>query len=373
MMPAMPSHVCMRHRLLLAAVLVSALAEAGDWVAGAKLYQQRKFAAALAELEAAIDRDPANAKAYMYAALSAEELGEWTTALKHWRNYKALDDSSNAALFADSHIASARAALGDKVPPSRLTQPHREQLRELLPHFVTVKSEHFLVRARSKAMAELAAKAAEGHLQRIRSALLGNAAWPRVVTINIYRDKAEYLKEAGDAHLWSGGSYTHRRLAVDAVTRAIHLYQLDRRGRYRAGLLTRSLPHELTHVVMHEFFGERDVPRWLNEGLAMFAEEGTARVYNAQLAAILNTQRHIPLQKLFAMEVYPLHPWLFYAESASVVRFLLSELDDKQTLAFLHAMKGGLSFEAALRKATDREDATLAAFEARWRSSVGVR
>jgi hypothetical protein len=101
-------------------------------------------------------------------------------------------------------------------------------------------------------------------------------------------------------------------------------------------LLENTLPHEVSHVIVAELMGDRPLPLWANEGLAMLAETQRTRViYAAIVRAHHRRGRLYPLKTLTAMVSYPDEKRLFYGQSLSLVRFLLTRGDRAQLLAML--------------------------------------
>ncbi len=248
----------------------AAAAYADDFANGVGLFKAGKFKEAAAKFERAIDLDPANERVYTYAATCYEKLGEWAKAQKHWEAYATIAMSPAAKKMAAARIA------GCKRKQGAARSGRAASLAELTrcgPRFYTARSPRFIVRARNRALAALAADHAERYLTKLCDALMRGIAWPRVTTIDIFRNRKEYLARSG-MPAWSGGGFVYRALGVDNITRRIYLFQLDERGAFVANLLTELLPHELTHLVLQEYFGERPIPRALNEGLAMYMEGG---------------------------------------------------------------------------------------------------
>src|SRR5207244_2583769 len=121
----------------------------------------------------------------------------------------------------------------------------------------------------------------------------------------------------------------------------------------------RTLGHEITHLVLHRFFGN-GIPLWLNEG---YAEYASIRAYAAfERARGYGTKPRsqtiapadfIPIEKLTSALAYPSDDkqvGTFYAESERLVRFV-SATDKRNFLAFLGAMSQGNRFDSALSRA----------------------
>jgi hypothetical protein len=120
----------------------------------------------------------------------------------------------------------------------------------------------------------------------------------------------------------------------------------------------RSLGHEVSHLVVHRFFGS-GVPLWLDEG---YAEYASIRGYASFLRARNYSARpgsdavapadFIALKTLTGLLTYPADEKqvsAFYRESERLVRFF-SAADKQQFLAFFDAMSKGNKFESALWK-----------------------
>jgi hypothetical protein len=108
-------------------------------------------------------------------------------------------------------------------------------------------------------------------------------------------------------------------------------------------LLASVLPHEVTHTVFAQYF-RQPVPRWADEGGAVFSEDDLERQrHDALVRNILNTPgRPIPLRRLFALREYPNDVMVLYAEGYSVTSFLVGQSNRQTFLAFVnHGMRAG--------------------------------
>jgi hypothetical protein len=132
------------------------------------------------------------------------------------------------------------------------------------------------------------------------------------------------------------------------------------------------LTHELSHVVLHRAVGERPLPLWFVEGLAVHqaGEQRLGRIQTLWEAAITD-------DVLSASELsqrFPSRPNqvnLAYAESADLVEHMLrGERDRGRLRQLLVAVKAGASFEQALLS-TYHVD--LPYLEREWKRSLGER
>ena len=112
------------------------------------------------------------------------------------------------------------------------------------------------------------------------------------------------------------------------------------------------LPHEATHVVLAGRFGDRMLPHWADEGMAVLSEPRERIDLHLH-----NLPQHqaggelFPVAELVQMDNYPdgRRIGAFYAESVSLVEFLSKE---KGYAVFAQFMREGLQggYEAALQK-----------------------
>lgn len=353
-----------------ALVLVGAGLAAGDeYAEGVKLFNGGQFGAAAEKLALAIDLNPGNSRAYLYAALCREKLGEWEGALKCWQAYEMLAPSVSAKRLAAAHIKSCKA----KLTPAKQKKPDRrtdhQALLKVERNTITVRTERFLVRTRNRLLSQMAAERSEQYLDELMDLIMRGRAWPRVTSVDIYATHGEYVKKTGMPR-WSGGGFQYIPLGVDNIIRRVNMFQLDKKGQYRKDLIPNVLPHELTHLVLEEYFGERRMPLALNEGLAMYMERTRETKHDADLARIVKEGKHIPLTKLFDFRSYPRQVGLFYLQSVSFVRFFVGIHGRDGITTLLEELKHGRSMNHAMGAATGRRGNVLAAIEGEWRKAV---
>lgn len=114
------------------------------------------------------------------------------------------------------------------------------------------------------------------------------------------------------------------------------------------------LPHELTHLILKEYFKTPDIPLWLSEGMAQYEEEGSFESeYRKYTMKAVRENRHIGLNELFEMDSLPGSGkmiMLFYSESASVIDYMRSQLMQTQFAKFLEEIRRGRSVDETLKK-----------------------
>jgi hypothetical protein len=129
--------------------------------------------------------------------------------------------------------------------------------------------------------------------------------------------------------------------------------------------------HELAHVALYEAAGGRHLPRWFDEGFAVFAsgETSAARLQTLWTATLADTL--IPLKDL--VHLFPADPTdvsIAYAQAADVVRFLVRREERHRFAGMISRIRQGQSFEQALESAYGTSVAML---EQEWREDVGKR
>ena len=134
------------------------------------------------------------------------------------------------------------------------------------------------------------------------------------------------------------------------------------------GDLGTTLAHEVSHVLLHRAVGGKPLPRWFDEGVAMWyaLEWGRAQSFRLALASLLG--RLVPLEEVdevlsFSSE----RAEMAYAESFSAVVFLLSRYGGDSVRRVTKFMREGDSFPEALSRTTGL---SYHAFLEEWRSYV---
>jgi hypothetical protein len=129
--------------------------------------------------------------------------------------------------------------------------------------------------------------------------------------------------------------------------------------------------HELTHLILGKQFGEHPIPRWLNEGLAMYeAYEWNPSQYLLMARAVLSG-RVLSLDRLtrsFVGESFEVE--LAYLQSYSLVNYLISTYGREKFRAFVLRLARGQSFEEALNQTFQLSPQS---FEAGWKRHLKVR
>ncbi len=136
------------------------------------------------------------------------------------------------------------------------------------------------------------------------------------------------------------------------------------------------LTHEMTHVVLAEHFCRKPIPRWADEGIAVFSEPPERR---QQMVAFLKDEaamkRLLPLKQMTGSAYSPQDEResdLFYGESGAVIEYLTThhKLSEQQVLAFV-GLCGDQGWDRAITRTLP--GVTPAAFESEWRTWLANR
>jgi hypothetical protein len=294
-------------------------------------------------------------RAWLVVAAARQQRERHASAARAYRLFLGSCDSPRLREYARRRLRTCEAGPADEpaagTPSDELSPQELERLRRVSDRVYAESSEHFVVRARNPELARLLIRRAEAALRRICGVLLGGQAYPHSVDVYVWADRDEYRLHAVDAPDYSGGNFTIRH-TPEGVVRRIDLTQLDADGRFDVLMLDRVLPHELCHLVTHEYFGDAHCPLFLDEGLAMLAEAETdnARVLLAGSACA--AERGLPLGRLFLCDRRAVDDVaVFYAESFSFVEYVHRRLTREQFRRFLEQVKGGCTVAEALQRA----------------------
>ncbi len=115
----------------------------------------------------------------------------------------------------------------------------------------------------------------------------------------------------------------------------------------------RAMTHELAHLVIHQITLNpySGLPTWLSEGLAMYAEGTLEPAYTAFLDKAIAEGGLISVRSLSSpFSAYAEEAILSYAQSYSLVEFLISNYGSDKMLELLYTFKEGSSYDDALNK-----------------------
>jgi hypothetical protein len=114
----------------------------------------------------------------------------------------------------------------------------------------------------------------------------------------------------------------------------------------------RALAHELGHMVTHQItyspYGA-NLPFWLDEGLAMYAEGKPDPYLESVLEKAITQHNLIAVRSLASpFSALPEQAYISYAESQSLIRFLIQNYGSDKMLQLLNLFKEGNTYDEAL-------------------------
>ena len=158
--------------------------------------------------------------------------------------------------------------------------------------------------------------------------------------IYIYDNSDDYIQNAGQAQ-WSHG-------VASPQERIIKTYPAAQ------GFFDTVLPHELGHIVFREMVGFKteQIPLWFEEGVAIYQEQAKRWGSHDAVRQAIDDGTFVPLNQLTLTHLRQNTDQdqveLFYAESASVVNYLITELGQYRFVRFCRELEDGSPFEWAL-------------------------
>ena len=112
-----------------------------------------------------------------------------------------------------------------------------------------------------------------------------------------------------------------------------------------------ALVHELTHLVIHQsvYSPYGRLPTWLDEGLAMYNEGNLSYSFQSSLDDAIKNDALISVRSLCSdFSADPGKAYLAYAESYSIVEYLLVNFGREEMLKLLTVIKEGSTYDNAL-------------------------
>jgi hypothetical protein len=134
--------------------------------------------------------------------------------------------------------------------------------------------------------------------------------------------------------------------------------------------MERRIPHELTHVLLYRHVGAgyRNLPVWLNEGIAALAEINPTSDYERALTDASNRNALIPMRDLCAsFPADPASAFLAYAQARSFTTYLRDTYGAPVLLNLAALYSTGVDCENGIRQAFNL---SLADLDEQWREGA---
>ncbi len=129
--------------------------------------------------------------------------------------------------------------------------------------------------------------------------------------------------------------------------------------------------HELTHVALEDAVAGRHVPRWFNEGLAIYESQENPWMRMKSLGDATLSGTLLPLADIdrsFPDSGYEVS--VAYAESADFVRFMMRRADHERFARMIERVRGGQAFDRAV---ADAYSSDLHKLEFQWKEELSKR
>jgi hypothetical protein len=179
--------------------------------------------------------------------------------------------------------------------------------------------------------------------------------------IYLYNDKDEYVKATGSPD-WSEGKVNYRERIIWSFSGSEHF-------------LDNLLPHEIAHILFREYVGfdNNYVPQWLDEGVAQSEEAGRVEKSLEIMKKRLEEHDYLPLSEIDRVNLESADERkaeLFYAQSVTLVHFLLSEYGELRFIDLCSALRDGQALEPALSIATGGLLRSMSELEDAWKDFI---
>jgi len=191
-----------------------------------------------------------------------------------------------------------------------------------------------------------------------------HADWPQKCELVLHTTAAEYSRQTKQPANCPG----HASIETDPITKRVVGRRLDMHVDCPS-MLDAVLPHETTHCVIAGQFGPYQVPRWVDEGMAVLSEPAEkVEQHRRNLFKAAREGQMFTVKELLHLENYPQPQRVsaFYAQSVALVDFLAQQ---QGPLVFSNFVREGLrsGWEAALQK---HYGWNLAELQQRWDAHI---
>jgi hypothetical protein len=205
--------------------------------------------------------------------------------------------------------------------------------------------------------------------------------WKNRVKIYIYPTIKSYLKGTGQP-IWSEGM-------ADYINKELASYEGSE------DFLISVLPHEIAHLIFRDFVGfEGEIPVWLDEGVAQWAEEAkrdemkriVQEIYQEDSLLLISDLTKLNINALKEIDRVYIRPTItkegktgvvflsaehlvttYYVAAVSLVGFLIEKYGSKRFASFCRELRDGESLEEAIKSAYPEYIDSLDELEGRWR------
>ena len=163
--------------------------------------------------------------------------------------------------------------------------------------------------------------------------------WDKRVKIYIYPDRDSFLK-ASHQPRWSEGMSDYKKKEILGYA-------------HSEGFTNGILPHEIAHLIFRDFVGFKgDVPLWLDEGVAQWAEPSKRKIAKDAARDLLIKGALFSVSDMIRLDIRRVAGGdavnIYYAEATSLVGFLIDQYGAGSFTDFCRQLRDGKSLEESL-------------------------
>ncbi|MFH1593566.1 MAG: hypothetical protein ABID09_02585 [Candidatus Omnitrophota bacterium] len=205
--------------------------------------------------------------------------------------------------------------------------------------------------------------------------------WDNRAKIYLYPDRETYLEMTGQPY-WSEGlaEYSDKKISSFILSEMF---------------VESILPHEMAHLIFRDFVGFKgEVPLWLDEGVAQWAEMPKRQIIKRTAKHLYNTDSLLSIEDMMGLDIRgftqkdmvyirptqtkegePSMLFLsldrlisnYYVQGVSLVDFLIGEYGSQRFAHFCRQLRDGKKMEEALRFAYPTYIRSISDLEDKWR------
>jgi len=170
--------------------------------------------------------------------------------------------------------------------------------------------------------------------------------WDNRVKIILFPDQQSYVQTTGQPPWSDGFALMYSELFQSKII-------VSYRG--QPNFVEVILPHEITHLILHDFIGfDRPIPRFFDEGVAQLEQKDDSLDHMDIMAKMIVGGKIIPLPDLLNYDLMAhrndaLGVSIFYVESLYIVDFLIKTYGMDSFKELCRNLRDGASFEDALK------------------------
>ena len=142
--------------------------------------------------------------------------------------------------------------------------------------------------------------------------------------------------------------------------------------RGQENFLTTTLPHEISHLILHDFIGAHgQIPLWFDEGVAQLEEQrDNEQEHRAILARLIESGQSIPVVLLqnpnSGLLLNERYAGIFYIESLYIVDFLVKTYGKEAFVDLCRYLRDGKAFDDAFKSAYYPDMDSLTTLQDKW-------